>query len=84
MVESCDPKFLLRQLCERSIQDCHDYIRFAMEESKVLQRIREAYPDNWQIVEACREVLFDNAREIQCCYEQIELERAKIKELGNL
>ena len=78
-----DPEFkpILKELYEESIQDGLEYISFVGEENKVFQRIREKNQEDWQIVELCREILFENARSATRLRENIENERRKIKEL---
>jgi hypothetical protein len=81
-----NPEFkpILKEFYEESIKDDLEYIRFIGEESKVLQRIRESYQDNWKIVELCREILFENAKFARKLREGIEDDQRTIKELERL
>jgi hypothetical protein len=72
----------LKNLYEWFIDVDLDYIRFLGSENKVFQRLRENYQHNWEIVELCREALFDNAKEIAFLRGRIEDERANLKKLG--
>ena len=72
----------IKEMHEESIKDELEYIRFIGEENKVLQRIRESHQGEWQIVELCREIMFDNAKEVNSILGEIENDRSKIKELG--
>jgi hypothetical protein len=74
--------FLLRELYEDWIREDLDYIKFLNSGNKVFQELRERHQENWEIVELCREALFDNAKQIAFLSRRIEDERTKIKKLG--
>jgi len=63
---------VLKELYEDWIWEDLDYIKFINSENKVLQRIRENYQDQWEIVELCREALFENSKLITYLKERIE------------
>ncbi len=72
----------LRELHEEWIREDLDSIRSLNSENKVFQELRERHQGNWEIVELCREALFDNAKRISFLRIRIEDERAAIKELS--
>lgn len=72
----------LKDLYEDFIEEDKDSIKSINVENKVLQRIRETFQGNWEIVELCREILFYNAKQVNFFKERIDETRAKIKELG--
>ena len=47
------------------IEECKDYIKQSEDWVVTLNRIREQYPDNWKIVEACREIIWNEQKNIQ-------------------
>jgi len=59
-----------------------EYIKFINSENKVLQRIREKYQGNWEIVELCREALFENSKQISFLEERIANVTGTSKEPG--
>ncbi len=75
-------KTYFKELYEEFIEDNLKYIRFIGEENKILQGVRENHYGEWKIVEACKEIMFDNVKEINALTEEIGDERRKIKELG--
>jgi hypothetical protein len=72
----------IKEMYEVSIKDELEYIRFIGEENKTLQNIRESHQSEWKIVEMCREIMFNNAKEVNSLLGEIEDDRRKIKELG--
>lgn len=75
-------RVILKELYEDWIWEDLDYIRFVHSENKVFQRIREANQGDWETVELCREILFDNAKLIDSLKEGIENDKRSIKELS--
>jgi hypothetical protein len=71
----------LKEMYEESIQDNIDHMRLISESNKTFQQIREGSKE-WQIIEKCREILFDNARDISLTLKEIEDDKRKIKELS--
>ena len=59
-------------LCE--IEQSKEYIALNKQWISTLTGFRESYQNNWQIVEACRELIFHHTKEIQ----------REAKEIGNL
>lgn len=74
----------LRELYEDWIREDLDYIKFLNSVNKTFQELRENHQGNWEVVELCREALFDNAKLINLLKERIEDARGKIKELGSV
>lgn len=70
---------VLRELYEDWIREDLDYIRFLNSENKVFQETREKHSEDSEIVELCREALFDNAKLIKFLGERVEDARAEIK-----
>lgn len=75
-------EFPLRQLFEEWIEEDLEYIRFLHTENKVFQGLREKHQGEWEVVELCREALFDNAKLIENLKKRTEDVRAEIKKLG--
>ena len=76
--------FPLRDLYEDWIGQDLDYIKFLHSETKVFQELREKHQDNWEIVELCREALFDNSRLIKNLTKEADDVREKIRRLGKV
>lgn len=70
---------VLRDLYESWIWQDFDYIKYLNSENKIFQEIREKHSDNWEVVELCRESLFENAKLIKLLMQEIEGAREKIK-----
>ena len=62
---------VVRDLYQSFIEDDVEMMRFVQEESAVYQRLRERVEDPL-LVEACREILFDNTKEIKLLCRRIE------------
>ncbi len=73
---------VLKDFYEYSIAERLDHILFISSENKVFQGIREQNQDNWQIVELCREIIFENVKAIEYYMEGIENDRNEIKKLN--
>ena len=73
---------VLRELYESWVWQDLDYIKFLNSENKTFQELRENHSDEWQIVELCREALFDNAKLIKFLKARIEDVGAEIKKLS--
>lgn len=86
MVENQNPPgdSFLKDLYEEWVREDLDYIKFLNSENKIFQRTREKHQDNWEIVELCREALFDNAKLIKFLMGRIEDVRTRVKELGQI
>jgi len=67
----------LKEFYEESIEERLDYIRFINSENKVFQEIRENHPQDWEIVELCRELIFNNIRAVNYYLRGIENDRSK-------
>lgn len=74
----------LKKYYEESIEDGLGYIQSVNSENKVFQRIRETHQDDWQVVELCREILFENSKLINHLKEGIENDRQEIKKLSRV
>jgi hypothetical protein len=77
------PTFL-KEYYEEGIAERLDYIQVASSETKLFQEIREKHHDNWEIVEMCREILFENVKLINRLQEGIENDRTEIKKLSRV
>lgn len=69
------------ELYEAIVQENLEWIRQKNQANKLFQSIREKHPDEWEIVELCREALWDNTREIIQLTNEIEYARSEIKRL---
>ena len=65
---------ILKEWCLYEIEQSKGYITLNKQWISTLNRFREKYQNNWQIVEACRELIFHHTKEIQ----------REAKEIGNL
>lgn len=74
------PKFLL-EYYEESIRDRLELIQFVNTESGFYQGLRENHPNDREVVETCREILFENAKLVSRLQGGIENDRAEIKKL---
>ena len=63
------------------IEECLEYIQLAKEWISTLNGFREKYAQNWKLVEACRELIFYEVREIQKEAWEIETLRKTISQL---
>jgi hypothetical protein len=72
----------LKEYYSTEIYSLKDSIRFYEDEIAVLNRIRENYSHNLNIVELCREIIFYNAKNIKEESNEIDGLRNSIKELG--
>jgi hypothetical protein len=75
-------KSVLKELYEDWIYEDLDHIKFIHTENKVFQRIREKHQDEWETVDLCREILFENVKLIDFLKEGIENDRQSIKKLS--
>jgi hypothetical protein len=64
---------------EWGIQEDLETIRSYQEELATFARIREAHQENWKIVEACREILFENAKAVRFLYRRIQDAKGQLK-----
>ncbi len=71
--------FLLEGLHLGWIEEELEHIRFIHSENKTLQEIREKYQDDPMLVIMCREILFENARQIEFITERIEDAKQTVK-----
>ena len=69
----------MKDFYEYSIAERLDHIRFIGSENKILQGIRETKQDSWQIVELCREILFENVKAVEYYRKGIENDGQAIK-----
>ena len=74
----------LKEYYEESINEKLGYIKSVNSENKLFQEIREKHHDNWEIVEMCREILFENVKLINRLQEGIENDRTEIKKLSRV
>ena len=74
----------LKELYEEWVDDDMDHIKLIHTENKVFQRIRENNQDDWEMVELCRESLFDNANLITFLKERVEDVTSRCKEIGRV
>jgi hypothetical protein len=72
----------LKEYFEASILERLDHIKFIGSENKVFQSLREHNQGTWQIVELCRELIWENAKLSEHLLEGIENDREAIKKLG--
>ncbi len=75
---------LIKEFYEESIEEKLLDIELTNKQIKETQKIREEHSEDWETVERCREILFYNAKRINKCLEEIEDDRARIKELGRV
>ena len=72
----------LIEFWEEGVEQAKEYIVLDKEWIATLNRIREEYPNNWRIVEACRELIFYYTKEIQEEAQEIEDLRKAISQLS--
>jgi hypothetical protein len=75
-------KSVLKELYDDWIYEDMDHIKFIHTENKVFQRIRENNQDDWEMVELCREILFENEKLVDFLKKGIEDDRESIKKLS--
>lgn len=75
---------ILKEYYESSIGERLEYIKFIGAENKVYQELRENHHDEWEVIELCRKILFDNAKLINFLQEGIENDRAEIKKFSRV
>ncbi len=75
---------ILKDYYQSGIADSMDYMRFVGEENKVFQGLREDWQHNQNIVDLCREALFENAKLIKNIRHRIENDREAIKAIGRI
>ena len=68
----------LIELYEESIQDNTGYITFIHSENKTMQEIRESNLGEW-IAELCREIIFENKKELSLILQEISYDRSQIE-----
>jgi len=71
----------LKEYYSREIYSLKDSIKFCEDEIATLNRIRENYSHNLNIVEFCREIIFYDAKNIKEESNEIDDLRKSIKEL---
>ena len=74
-------KSIFKKLMESWIDDDLEYLQFIKKENKTFHRIREKFSSNWEIVELCREAIFDNDKLSKSLVERIKHVESKSKEL---
>jgi hypothetical protein len=74
-----DSDGVLRSFYEWSIKEDLDSIRSYQGEFATFARIREAHQDSWQIVEAVREILFENTKAVRFLYRRIRDAKSQFK-----
>jgi len=66
---------------EDQILRSEESIRFLKDAISTLSRIRENYPNNIEIVESCREIMFNCVKEIKKDGNEIETSRVALTRL---
>jgi hypothetical protein len=74
-----DPDGFLRSYYQGSIKDDLEGIQFYQRELSEFTRIRETHQEDWQIVELCREILWEITRQIKYLHERIEDARRALR-----
>ena len=74
-----DPDGLLRSFYEGCIEDDLGGIQSYQRELSEFTRIRETHQGDWQIVELCREILWEITRQIKYLHERIEDARRALR-----
>ena len=62
----------LKVLYEEWIDDDLRYLISLKRTNKIFQEIREKYPNNWELVEMCREAIFENNKLSSAIVERIQ------------
>ncbi len=81
-MENQPGEFWLEGLFLGWIEEDLEYIKFLGMENKAFQEIREANPGDPDLVILCRQMLFENARQIESLTERIDDVRSKIKAIA--
>jgi len=74
----------MSELYQEWIKEDYKYIDFIKLENKVFQEIREKYQDDLELVELCREQLFDNFKLIKSLSERIIYGKDEIEKLSRI
>lgn len=72
---------ILKDLYWAWIQEDLAYLQFIKNENKVFHRLRERFSDNLELVELCREAIFDNDKLSRDLVERIRDVERRSKEL---
>lgn len=74
-----EPSELMARFYDSIAEENLEWIKIKNQANKVYQSIKEKYSDRWEIVELCREALWDNARAILDLTHEIEYARKEAK-----
>ena len=75
---------LLEELNRESEAQALADIRFLQGSVAETARIREMFPDDWEIQELCRSIIFDANQNIQAFMKEVERVREARKELSRI
>ena len=70
---------MLEELYQEWINDDLRYFQFIKAENQVFYQIREKFPDNSELVEMCREAIFDNEKLSKTLVQRIKENEEKIR-----
>jgi hypothetical protein len=73
---------LAKDFYQEKIKDDLKFMRYLQTDVGRMQEIREANPDDWEIQELTRAIMFDEAQTIEGLKRQIEHGREELKKLG--
>lgn len=71
----------IKKLFKQWIDDDREYLVFIKMENKIFHIIRETYPENWELVELCREAIFENDKLSRLLVGRIKDVEKRAKEL---
>ena len=79
MVEMPNP---VKDFYEEKIEDDLSFMRYIQADMGKMQEIREANPDDWEMEELTRHIIFLEAQTIEGLKKEIENDREDLKKLG--
>ncbi len=71
-----------KELYEWMAEDTIESIREIHRDSSFFQGLRERHFDKWEIVELCREIIFENAKYLKRLTQDVEYYREQAKEFS--
>ena len=73
---------LLAEFYREVEEDALEWIRYLQIDCGEMARVREEFPDDWEIEELTRSIIFDNAQIIEMLRKEVEHARAARKEFA--
>jgi hypothetical protein len=73
------PNNILKEFYEETEKDNLDQIRYLQSDIGEMNCLREQYSGDWEVVELCRSIIFENAHLIESLRKEIELARTASK-----